>query len=86
MQSVDLLGKALYLAVLLSLPVLIVSTVVGVGMSLIQALFQMQDQTPSVLLKIITTAFTLALCARWMSGEVIGLSLQVFDLLGSIGR
>lgn len=86
MEAIKLFQHALVLVVLLSAPPLIVATVLGVGMSLVQTLFQVQDQTAPFFLKLIGVSVTLLFAARWMQSEIILLSNQVFLTIASVGH
>ncbi|MDB5028202.1 MAG: Flagellar biosynthetic protein FliQ [Candidatus Eremiobacteraeota bacterium] len=67
-----LLGDALIVTALLTLPVLAAATVVGAGIAILQAATQVQEQTLTILPKIVTVGavtivfgrFGLALCAQ----------------------
>ena len=81
MDTANLVGfltHALYLSLWLSLPPIVVASVVGVLFSLFQALTQIQEQTLSFGIKLIAVMATLVGMALggWMSG-------WVFDLTGS---
>jgi flagellar biosynthesis protein FliQ len=56
---VSLAGEALWLILLLSLPPLLASLVVGLVISLLQALTQVQEQTLTFVPKIIATILVL---------------------------
>ncbi|MEZ4255798.1 MAG: type III secretion system export apparatus subunit SctS [Polyangiales bacterium] len=66
-----LLGESLYLLLLVSAPVLLVSVLVGLVVSLLQAMTQVQDQTLSFVPKLAAVALTLAVAGAWMGGELI---------------
>lgn len=89
MATADLvtyLTKALYLVLWLSLPPIIVASVVGTLFSLFQALTQIQEQTLSFAIKLIAVMATLALTARWIGGELFYYTIAVFDLFPQVGR
>jgi len=83
---VNHLIHALYLVLWLSLPPIIVASVVGTLFSLFQALTQIQEQTLSFGVKLIATMVTLALTARWVGGELYNYTLSLFDSLSRLGR
>lgn len=60
--------KALLLTLWLSMPTILVASVVGVLFSLIQALTQIQEQTLSFGVKLIFVGITIFLTSRWMGG------------------
>ena len=89
MQSVDVVSfftQALYLVLWLSLPPIIVGSVVGTLFSLFQALTQIQGQTLSFGIKLIAVSATILLTARWVGGEMFNFTVQIFDSIPSLGR
>lgn len=80
------LVKAMYLTLRLSLPTIIVASVVGTLFSLFQALTQIQEQTLSFAIKLVAVMATLALTARWVGGELYNYTMMVLDLIPQIGR
>ena len=89
MQSVDVVSfftQALYLVLWLSLPPIIVGSVVGTLFSLFQALTQIQEQTLSFGIKLIAVSATILLTARWVGGERFNFTVQIFDSIPSLGR
>ena len=71
--------RALILVLWLSLPPIIVASVVGILFSLIQALTQIQEQTLSFGVKLVAVGVTLYLTARWIGGEIFNYTLSIFD-------
>ncbi|EEX34251.1 MULTISPECIES: type III secretion system export apparatus subunit SctS [Vibrio] len=78
MDILTVFAQSLWLVVVLSLPCLIVASGVGVLVSLIQALMQLQDQTLPFVIKLISVGLTLVMTGRWMSVEVIELTEHIF--------
>ena len=83
---VSYLTKALYLVLWLSLPPIVVASVVGTLFSLFQALTQIQEQTLSFAIKLIAVMATLALTARWVGGELYNYTLLVLDAIPAVSR
>lgn len=81
---VSVLNQALYLTLWLSLPPIVVASVVGILFALFQALTQIQEQTLSFGVKLIAVFATLFLMARWMSGEIYNYTVAIFELLHRI--
>lgn len=79
---VALLVKALYLTLWLSLPPIVVASVVGTLFSLFQALTQIQEQTLSFSVKLVAVMATLAMTASWVGGELHNFMLLVLDTIG----
>lgn len=76
----------MYLVLWLSLPPIVVASVVGTLFSLFQALTQIQEQTLSFAIKLIAVMATLALTARWMGGELFNYTLVLFELIPQMAR
>jgi type III secretion protein S len=82
METVDLTShviRAMLLVLWLSLPPIIVASVVGVLFSLVQALTQIQEQTLSFAVKLIAVGLTLYMTSRWIGGEIFNFALSLFD-------
>ena len=89
MQTVDVVSffsQALYLVLWLSLPPIIVGSIVGTLFSLVQARTQIQEQTLSFGIKLIAVSLTILLTARWVGGEMFNFTLQLFDAIPNMGR
>ncbi len=83
---ISILVKAMYLTLWLSLPTIIVASVVGTLFSLFQALTQIQEQTLSFAVKLIAVMAVLALTATWVGGEMYNYTLHVLDAIPMVGR
>ncbi len=83
---VSFMSKALYLVLWLSLPPIVVASVVGTLFSLFQALTQIQEQTLSFAIKLIAVMATLALSARWIGGELFNFTIAIFELFPQLSR
>jgi type III secretion protein S len=89
MQEADLVAilvKSMYLVLWLSLPPIVVASVVGTLFALFQALTQIQEQTLSFAVKLVAVMATLALTARWVGGELYNFSVLVFDSIPLLAR
>ena len=78
-EIVTTLVQALYLTLMLSMPSILVASVVGTLFSLFQALTQIQEQTLSFAIKLIAVGITLYLTAGWMGGELLNYATSLFD-------
>ncbi len=78
--------NALYLCLLLSLPVIVVAAVVGTVFAVLQALTQIQEQTLSYAVKLVATVAMLALTFRWMGAEMYQYTTLLFALIPVVGR
>ncbi len=71
--------QAMLLVMLLSLPPIVVASVVGILVSLLQALTQVQEQTVSFAIKLIAVAVTIAAMASLLGSEMLNFALKLFD-------
>jgi type III secretion protein S len=78
--------QGLWLIIILSAPPLIVSTLLGVLVSILQALTQIQEQSLPYVVKLVAVAVTLALTGRWIGSEMTGITIRCFDLIAGVGR
>lgn len=77
---VYLAKQALMLSLLLSLPVIIIASVVGLLFSIFQALTQIQDQTLSFAIKLVFIIAALYLTSDWMAGKIYRFALLLYDV------
>ncbi|MGD8834996.1 MAG: type III secretion system export apparatus subunit SctS [Desulfobacteraceae bacterium] len=71
--------KALMLVLILSLPPIIVASAVGILLSLIQAVTQIQEQTLQFGLKLAAVVITIVVTARWAGHELIIFTINAFE-------
>jgi len=83
---IELAGQALLLALILSAPPLLASLVVGLVISLLQALTQVQEQTLTFVPKILITILIVILAAGWMLQKLLTFSLRTFEAILQVGR
>ena len=77
-QLVGYAQAALWLTLKLSLLPIVVATVIGLVVSLLQALTQIQEQTLGFTVKLVAIAVTLLLMARWLGGELMLFTQELF--------
>lgn len=75
----DLTHKALLLVLLLSLPPIITAAVVGVMVSLVQAVTQIQDQTLSFAFRLVAVIITLMATVTWLGQQVLIFASNIFE-------
>ena len=85
-DMIGLLMRGMTLALWLSLPPIIVASVLGTLLALVQALTQIQEQTLSFAVKLIAVMAVLALTATWVGGEMYNYTLHVLDAIPMVGR
>lgn len=76
-----LANEGLWLILILSLLPLLASLIVGLVISLFQALTQIQEQTLTFVPKIIATILVIMITAGWMMDTLREFAVQAFDLM-----
>ena len=71
--------KAMYLVLLLSLPPIIVASVVGILLSLVQAITQLQEQTLTFGVKLVVVVLTIFLMQGWIGAQLLRYSTDIFS-------
>ena len=77
--AIDYAVKALYLVMILSLPPIIVASVVGIMLSLVQAITQLQEQTLTFGVKLVVVVLTIFLMQGWIGAELLRYSTDIFS-------
>jgi type III secretion protein S len=78
-DAVNLMTEAMMLVMVLSMPPIVVASVVGILVSLIQALTQIQEQTLSFAIKLIAVAITIAATAGFLGSQMLAFTLKLFN-------
>ena len=81
---INLGTEALYMVIRLSLPVLAVALIVGVTISLFQAVTQIQEMTLTFVPKIIAVFLCIALTAPWLVQVMVDYTKHIFSLIPTI--
>ena len=72
-------SSALYLVIKVAAPVLLVSLVVGLIISIFQSVTSIQEQTLTFVPKIIAVFLSLILLGNWMLGELSGFMVTLWS-------
>ncbi len=83
-QVLDLARRAIVLALQLSLPILSLSLVIGVVVSLFQAVTQIQEQTLTFVPKLLALSVALVLLGPWMLHAIVGFTAGLFSSLPNV--
>ena len=78
-QLLDYAQTCLLIVLQLSLIPIIVATVIGIIVSLLQALTQIQEQTLGFAVKLIAISLTLLICASWMGSSLLLYTQDIFS-------
>ncbi|MBL9147179.1 MAG: flagellar biosynthesis protein FliQ [Phycisphaerae bacterium] len=79
LDSLDLVRDALMLTLVLSAPILIVGLLVGLVISVLQAITQIQDQTLTFVPKIAAMLIVAVALLGWLSVRLVEFSVAVFS-------
>ena len=77
--AIDYAMKALYLVLMLSMPPIIVASLIGILLSLIQAITQLQEQTLTFGVKLLAVVLTLFIMGGWLSSEILRYADDIFS-------
>ena len=78
-DAMSLAAEAMYLVLVLSMPPILVASIVGLGLSLFQAVTQLQEQTLSFGVKLVAVSAALFVASPWISAQLIAFARDVFE-------
>jgi flagellar biosynthetic protein FliQ len=79
-------SHALTTALLVSAPLLLAGLVVGVGISMFQAVTQINEMTLSFVPKIAVTGLVLLLCVQWMAAQVMDYFRYIISIIPQVAQ
>jgi len=79
--AIDLLRQLITIALILIGPIVLVSVVVGVAVSLFQAVTSIQEQTLTFVPKLVAVALLLIFAAPWMVRQMMQFTVTCFSRL-----
>lgn len=79
-----IIKDALSTAMLVAAPILLVSIVVGLLISIFQATTQIQEQTLTFVPKLIAIAVVGLIAGSWMLNTIIRFTERIFDVIANI--
>ena len=82
----ELIQLSIWTALIMSAPVVISVTVVGIIISVFQALTQIQEVTLTFVPKIVVALIMLIVTAPFMGGQIGNYANQVYGLIVDVGR
>lgn len=84
-DTMNLVSQTLMIVLTLSLPPILAATVIGLLVSLFQALTQIQEQTLGFILKLLAVIVTIFATAGWAGHTIFQFTLMIFDSFKDIG-
>ena len=82
--AVDVVREALMQALILAVPILGAGLVIGLLISLFQAVTQIQEQTLSFGIKLVAVTITLFAIAGWVGAQLESFALLIFQQFGTL--
>jgi len=81
----SVIKDAISTAIMVSAPILVVATVVGLIISIFQATTQIQEQTLTFVPKLVAVALIGLLMGSWMLHIMISFTTRIFALIANMG-
>lgn len=83
---IDIAREALWLIIKCSLPMLLVSLIIGLVVSVFQTVTSIQEQTLTFVPKIIGIFLTIMICGGWIIGQIVDFMKELFSRFGQFVR
>ena len=83
-QVLSIFKEALWITLQVAGPVLIISIIVGLVISVIQAATQIHEQTLTFVPKLIAIAFVLLLTGTWVMNVMNDFTKHIFEVIANI--
>ena len=78
-QIIQYAYQGLLLILILSAPPVLISMVLGVVVAIFQAATQIQEQTVSFVVKLVSVVLTLMIMGPWLGGQILAFSAAIFE-------
>lgn len=85
-QVIDILRGAIEIATKLAAPILTASLAIGVGVSVVQTVTQIQEMTLTFVPKLVGIAGILVLSGHWMMREVVSYVILLWQQIPQLAR
>jgi len=86
MDLIAISQKTVYIILLLGLPSLIVSMVIGLIISIFQAVTQISDASLSFVPKMIIVSVFIVISLPWIGDNIEGYTMELWDLIIEFGK
>ncbi len=80
-EALDIMRSAIMVAMKIGGPILILSMIIGVFISIIQAVTQIHEQTITFVPKVLLIVFVCIICGPWMLETLQDFVYEVFKLM-----
>ena len=83
---IDVLSETFFTVLIILMPILGVSLVVGIFISIFQAATSIQELTLTFVPKIVITAIAIVIMLPFMADKMISFTLKIFDLITIVAK
>lgn len=84
-QIMEIGAKTMWVTLQISLPILGVSLVVGLLVSIFQAVTQLQEPTLTFIPKILAVVVVIVVAGPWMMNTMLGFTIELWSGIPSVG-
>ena len=84
-QVMEVATKAMWVTLQVSMPILGVTLVVGLLVSIFQAVTQLQEPTLTFIPKVLATVVVIVVAGPWMLNTMLGFTIDLWSGIPSIG-
>jgi len=84
--AINIINRAVFVALMISTPMLMAGLVIGLIISIFQAVTQINEMTLTFIPKILVTVIMLIIFLPWMTTTLLDFTVYLFSLFPEIGR
>ncbi len=84
-QAIGLVNKMLFVAMAVASPVLLVTLITGLTVSILQATTQIQEMTLGYVPKLFAAALVIIAFGSWMIGRITQFAIDVIAIIPALG-
>jgi flagellar biosynthetic protein FliQ len=85
-QVMEVASKAMWVTLEVSMPILGVTLVVGLLVSIFQAVTQLQEPTLTFIPKVLAVVVVIVVAGPWMLNTMLGFTIDLWGVIPAIGR
>ena len=85
-SAIDLARRTLEITIVLALPMLGAALLVGLAVSILQAVTQVNEMTLTFVPKLLVVGVVILVLVPWMLGTLVDFSTEVFAMIGQAPR